>query len=98
MGTDVDIVQAEQPGTSNKLIVGLGSGTAGAAVAQIVAWIIKTAWNIDMPVEIQMAMASLLTLIPGLLAAHYTPTDKPTYTDKAIVVQVPANRQTGLPP
>ena len=60
-------------GTASKVIAGLGGGTVGAAVAQIIAWVLKQYTNVEMPVEIQMAIASLLSTVVGIAAAHYTP-------------------------
>ena len=69
--------EVQQPDTTNKLAVGLGAGTAGALATQVLAWLVKTVWNVDIPVEIQLAIASLLTGVPAVLAAHFTAINKP---------------------
>ena len=68
------LATGEQAGTGNKVAVGLGSGViGGGALAQIIAWALKQYTNVDMPVEIQMAMASVISGVIGIVAAHYTP-------------------------
>jgi hypothetical protein len=66
---------AGQPvGTGNKVAVGLGSGAVlGGALAQIIARVLNTYTHVDMPVPIQMAMASVISTVVAILAAHYTP-------------------------
>ena len=65
---------AGQPlGTTSKVLSGLGGGAVGGAVAQILAWVLKQYTNVDMPVEIQIAVASVLSTLAGIAAAHWTP-------------------------
>ena len=60
-------------GTTSKVLSGLGGGALGGGIAQIIAWILKEYYTVDMPVEIQMAIASVLSTSAGIAAAHWTP-------------------------
>jgi hypothetical protein len=66
-------VSGQPLGSASKVWSGLGGGTVGAAVAQIIAWILQQYTNVEMPVAIQMAIASVLSTGFAILAAHNTP-------------------------
>ena len=46
-------------------VVGAGSLTT------ILVWILKQAWNIDMPADVAAAVTTVLTVVASAVTAHY---------------------------
>ena len=62
----------QQPSTIGKAISAAAGGTVGAAIMQVIAWVLSLK-GIDMPAPIQMAGASIFSTLFAIVAAHFTP-------------------------
>jgi hypothetical protein len=56
-----------------KVIAGAGGAGIGSALALIAPWLIREATGAEMPVEVALALGSLLSIIGSFVAGYFTP-------------------------